>query len=141
MANEKTVMIKERYPQIYCNCQPHFHEGALYGTDLHQMRRPSRSRPCVIGHQRVPYREIWPVASCLLKRTAEYRKALQTCVALMEQLFQRQRLSKEEYALVEQLRAQNAIAQCEESESHFKYGFSAGLIVQQEAQGQMQNNK
>ena len=40
-----------------------------------------------------------------------------------------QRLSKEDYALVEELRAQNAIAQYEESESHFKYGFSAGLIV------------
>ena len=39
------------------------------------------------------------------------------------------------------LRAQNAIAQCEESESHFKYGFSAGLIVQQEAHEQLQNKK
>ena len=37
--------------------------------------------------------------------------------------------------------AQNAIAQCEESESHFKYGFSAGLIVQQEAHEQLQNKK
>ena len=55
----------------------------------------------------------------------------------MEQLSQR--LSKEDYALVEELRAQNAIAQCEESESHFKYGFSAGLIVQQEAHEQLQN--
>lgn len=26
MANEKAVMIKERYPQIYRNCQPHSHE-------------------------------------------------------------------------------------------------------------------
>ena len=52
-----------------------------------------------------------------------------------------QRLSKEDYALVEELRAQNAIAQCEESESHFKYGFSAGLIVQQEAHEQLQNKK
>ena len=43
--------------------------------------------------------------------------------------------------LVEELRAQNAIAQCEESESHFKYGFSAGLIVQQEANEQLQNKK
>ena len=34
-----------------------------------------------------------------------------------------------------------AIAQCEESESHFKYGFSAGLIVQQEAHEQLQNKK
>ena len=74
----------------------------------------------------------------------EYRKAIQTCAALMEQLSQR--LSKEDYALVEEplveeLRAQNAIAQCEESESHFKYGFSAGLIVQQEAHEQLQNKK
>lgn len=58
----------------------------------------------------------------------------------MEQLSHR--LSKEDYALVEELRAQNnAIAQCEESESHFKYGFSAGLIVQQEAHEQLQNKK
>ena len=57
----------------------------------------------------------------------------------MEQLSHR--LSKEDYALVEELRAQNAIAQCEASESHFKYGFSAGLIVQQEAHEQLQNKK
>ena len=69
----------------------------------------------------------------------EYRKAIQTCAALMEQLSQR--LSKEDYALVEELRAQNAIAQCEESESHFKYGFSAGLIVQQEAHEHLLNKK
>lgn len=69
----------------------------------------------------------------------EYRKAIQTCAALMEQLSQR--LSKEDYALVEKLRAQNAIAQCEESESRFKYGFSAGLIVQQEAYEQMHHKK
>ena len=31
--------------------------------------------------------------------------------------------------------------QSEESESHFKYGFSAGLIVQQEAHEQLQNKK
>ena len=36
-------------------------------------------------------------------------------------------LSKEDYALVEELREQMAIAQCEENESHFKYGFSAGV--------------
>ena len=52
-----------------------------------------------------------------------------------------ERLSKEDYALVEELREQVAIAQCEENESHFKYGFSAGLIVQQEAHEQLQNKK
>ena len=52
-----------------------------------------------------------------------------------------QRLSKEDYELVQELRAQTAIAQCEESESHFKYGFSAGLIVQQEAHEQVQKKR
>ena len=57
----------------------------------------------------------------------------------MEQLSQR--LSKEDYELVKELRAQTAIAQCEESESHFKYGFSAGLIVQHEAYKQVNGEK
>ena len=74
--------------------------------------------------------EFYPCET-VVPTSPEYHKAIQTCAALMEQLSQR--LSKEDYALVEELRAQNAIAQCEESESHFKYGFSAGLIVQQEA--------
>ncbi len=60
-------------------------------------------------------------------------------VCLMEQLSQR--LSKEDYELVKELRAQTAIAQCEESESHFKYGFSAGLIVQHEAYEQVNGEK
>ena len=37
-----------------------------------------------------------------------------------------ERLSKEDYALVEELREQVAIAQCEENESRFKYGFFGG---------------
>lgn len=61
----------------------------------------------------------------------ECRKAIKACEKLMEQLAQR--LNIEDYALVQELQAQTAIAQCEESESHFKYGFSAGLIVHQEA--------
>ena len=77
--------------------------------------------------------EFYPCET-VVPTSPEYRKAVQTCAELMEQLSQR--LSKEDYALVEELRAQNAIAQCEESESHFKYGFSAGLIVQQEAHEQ-----
>ena len=48
------------------------------------MRRLSHSRPCVIGHQRVPYREIWPVAPCLLKRT---RPILYTDLIVTEKLF------------------------------------------------------
>ena len=68
-----------------------------------------------------------------------YRKAVRAGENLMEQLSQR--LSKEDYELVKELRAQTAIAQCEESESHFKYGFSAGLIVQHEAYEQVNGEK
>ena len=68
-----------------------------------------------------------------------FKQATKASAALMDTLSEH--LSKEDYALVEELRAQNAIAQCEESESHFKYGFSAGLIVQQEAYEQLQNKK
>lgn len=78
--------------------------------------------------------EFYPCET-VVPTSPEYRRAIQTCAALMEQLSQR--LSKEDYALVEELRAQVAIAQCEENESHFKYGFSAGLLVQQEAHTQV----
>ena len=39
---------------------------------------------------------------------------------------------------MEELQTQSSIAQGEESEYHFKYGFSAGLLVQQEAEKQIQ---
>lgn len=68
-----------------------------------------------------------------------YHNAVKTCETLMEQLLQR--LSKQDYALVQELRAQIAIIQYEECECHFKYGFSAGLIVQQEALEQVQRKK
>ena len=55
-----------------------------------------------------------------------YIEALKTCEKLMEQLSRR-------LSLVEELQTQSSIAQGEESEYHFKYGFSAGLLVQQEA--------
>lgn len=69
----------------------------------------------------------------------EYHKAIKACEKLMEQLSQR--LSKEDYQLVQELQAQMSIAQCEESESYFKYGFSAGLLVQQEAYEQVNKDK
>ena len=55
----------------------------------------------------------------------------EACAELMNRLAER--LSKEDYDLVETLLDQSSIAQCEESECHFKVGFSAGLLVQQEA--------
>ena len=70
----------------------------------------------------------------------EYKRAIKASSDLMETLSER--LSKEDYKLVEELREQVSIAQCEENESHFKYGFSAGLLVQQEAHAQVsQKNK
>ena len=54
-----------------------------------------------------------------------FKQATKASAALMDTLSEH--LSKEDYALVEELREQMAIAQCEENESHFKYGFSAGL--------------
>ena len=64
--------------------------------------------------------EFYPCET-VVPTSTESRKALQTCEALMEQLSQR--LSKEDYAMVEELRAQNAIAQCEASASNVNYGF------------------
>ena len=69
--------------------------------------------------------EFYPCET-VVPTSPEYRKAVIACEKLMEQLSQR--LSKEDYELVQELRAQTVIAQCEESESHFKYGFSAGLM-------------
>ena len=69
----------------------------------------------------------------------EYKRALKASSDLMETLSER--LSKEDYELVEELREQVSIAQCEENESHFKYGFSAGLLVQQEAHEQVQRGE
>ena len=81
--------------------------------------------------------EFYP-CEIVVPTSPEYRKAVIACEKLIEQLFQR--LSKEDYELVQELRAQTAIAQCEESE-HFKYGFSAGLLDQQEAHEQVQQEK
>ena len=69
----------------------------------------------------------------------ECKRALKACSDLMETLSER--LSKEDYKLVARLREQVSIAQCEENESHFKYGFSAGLLVQQEAHEQVQRGE
>ena len=68
-----------------------------------------------------------------------YRKAIKDCENLLEQLSQR--LSKEDYELVQELQEQTAITQREESESCFKYGFSVGLTVQHEAYEQFNREK
>ena len=64
-------------------------------------------------------------------KSEKYRNALKACEKIMDRLAER--LSKEDYDLVEELQDQVSIAQSEENECHFKVGFSAGLLVQQEA--------
>ena len=63
-----------------------------------------------------------------------FKQATKASAALMDTLSEH--LSKEDYALVEELR-EMAIALCVENESLFKYGFSAGLRVQKEAYEQV----
>lgn len=67
----------------------------------------------------------------VVPKSEKYRNALRACEKIMDQLAQR--LTKEDYDLVETLLDQSSIAQFEECTCHFKYGFSAGLLVQQEA--------
>ena len=73
----------------------------------------------------------------VVPKSEKYRNALRVCEKIMDQLAQR--LTKEDYDLVETLLDQSSIAQCEESECHFKYGFSAGLLLQQEAEEQVKS--
>ena len=67
----------------------------------------------------------------VVPKSEKYRNALKACEKIMDRLTEK--LSKEDYDLVEELQDQASIAQCEENECHFKVGFSAGLLVQQEA--------
>ena len=84
--------------------------------------------------------EFYPCET-VVPTSPEYRKAIQTCAALMEQLSQR--LSKEDYALVEELRVQKVIAQCEESrEITSSIAFrSRGFCARQETHEQLKNKK
>ena len=75
----------------------------------------------------------------MVAESPEDQQAIKACADLMNVLAER--LSKEDYRLVEELRTQEAIAQCEENESHFKYGVAAGLLVQQEAHEQVQRGE
>ena len=62
---------------------------------------------------------------------------MKACEKIMDRLAEKR--SKEDYDLVEELQDQVSIAQCEENECHFKVGFSAGLLVQQEAVEQVKS--
>ena len=75
----------------------------------------------------------------VVPKSEKYRNALKACEKIMDRLTEK--LSKEDYDLVEELQDQASIAQCEENECHFKVGFSAGLLVQQEAVEQVKKEK
>jgi len=79
--------------------------------------------------------EFYP-SETVMPKSEKYRKALRACEKIMDQLAER--LTKEDYDLVETLLDQSSIAQFEECTCHFKYDFSAGLLVQQEAEKQIQ---
>ena len=66
----------------------------------------------------------------------EYKKATQSVVTILDQLSQK--LSKEDFDTVQDLLSQASTVHCLESEECFKLGFSAGLILQQESQTQLQ---
>ena len=74
--------------------------------------------------------EFYP-SETVMPKSEKYRKALRACEKIMDQLAER--LTKEDYDLVETLLDQSSIAQFEECTCHFKYGFSAGLLGQQGA--------
>ena len=85
------------------------------------------------------YRGDFYPSETVVPKPEKYRNALKACEKIMDQLAQR--LTKEDYELVETLLDQSSIAQCEESECHFNVGFSAGLLVQQEAVEQVKSMK
>ena len=67
----------------------------------------------------------------------KYRKALKNIELLMQQLYKT--LPPEDYQKVEEILSLYGTAESIECEAHFKFGFSAGLTLQQEAQTQFLN--
>ena len=62
----------------------------------------------------------------VVPKSERYRNALKACEKIMDRLAER--LTKEDYDLVEETQDQASNAQREEKECHFKAGFSAGLL-------------
>ena len=74
----------------------------------------------------------------VVPKSEKYRNALRACEKIMDQLAQR--LTKEDYDLVETLLDQSSIAQCEESECHFK-GWLLGRAAGAAGGGKADPNK
>ena len=66
----------------------------------------------------------------------EYREELKNIESLLQQLSRK--LSPEDYQIVETILSHYSTAESIECEAYFKFGFSAGLTLQQEAQSQLQ---
>ena len=74
--------------------------------------------------------EFYP-AEAVVPRSAQYKELMQSSNLLLEKL--KIRLSAGDFSLVEQLLEQDLTAHSMECECHFRFGFSAGLVLFQEA--------
>jgi len=81
--------------------------------------------------------EFYP-AEAVVPRSPQYRELKKSSNLLLEKL--KIRLSAEDFSLVEQLLEQDLTAHSMECECHFRYGFSAGLVLLQEAYQELQRN-
>lgn len=74
--------------------------------------------------------EFYP-AEAVVPRSTQYKQLIQSSNLLLEKL--KIRLSVEDFAMVEQLLEQDLTVHSIECECHFRYGFSAGLVLLHEA--------
>ena len=81
--------------------------------------------------------EFYP-AEAVVPRSTQYKQLIQSSNLLLEKL--KIRLSSEDFAMVEQLLEQDLSAHSMECECHFRFGFSAGLVLLQEAYQELQRN-
>ena len=72
-----------------------------------------------------------------MPRDPAYRALQKASNDLLETL--KERLKGEDFQMVEQLLEQDLNVRCMECECHFRYGFSAGLLLVQEAQLEIQS--
>lgn len=82
--------------------------------------------------------EFYP-SETVVPRDPAYRALQKAGNDLLEML--KVRLKGEDFQLVEQLLEQDLTVRCMECECHFRYGFSAGLLMIQEAQLELQSRR
>ena len=82
--------------------------------------------------------EFYP-SEAVVPRDPAYHALQKASNDLLETL--KTRLKGEDFRLVEQLLEQDLNVRCMECECHFRYGFSAGLLLIQEAQLELQSRR